>query len=206
MILTKINILIKLKQLEFFIFALLFFACGSSKKISNEYSSWEKLDLEKLNGVYLNVPILDREEIELKKKKDLNFMYKNPSLSNIIFEPYNVFEKRNNFTMNYEGQIQIKVLNEKEVKFIHIISDTIFQQTTLNGNVEGNIFKIEKKNPTGIPLIWGAFRSKYIYLSLNKRNNLDVIFGASHWGGALIIFSGNKNTYKTELEFENYSF
>ncbi|MDL2303305.1 hypothetical protein LJC28_02805 [Dysgonomonas sp. OttesenSCG-928-D17] len=188
----------KNRYILFLSIIIVFVSCNSYRNnINTENKFSDNFDMNELNGIYMNAPL---KGTKAEKRSDFN--YNSLSLSSIIFDPYVVFSEPSKIQINYEGKIKIKVLNEKEIEFTHIVGDSIIQQKILKGKKENNHFKVKRKNIQGIPIIWGGFCSNKIFLSYDDNQNLNILFEASYQGVVLIFIIGNKNIYVEDFKFK----
>jgi hypothetical protein len=203
----EINEEIKYEQIKFNclilflvhgILLFLLLSCKTSQDYLYGYpnNSHIRQDLSNLNGRYFNYP----KGIEIDyPQSDYNLIL-SPSLSQLLLDSY--------FTTNewgkrppYEGEIEIIVLPDNNLKITHIDGNNVIERKILKGKFIHNYYSVNmNKKFICIPILFFSYQEKKVDLGLSAKGDL-LVYVNSYVYGAVFVFMG-PSAFSYELTFE----
>lgn len=152
------------------ILSILLSSCWSTKApmIAFEKSVMTPEIHQKLNGRYRNYP----EGTDLEHPADYaNFKYR--PLSRLVFDPF--YNKTANTVEPYEGEIELRLLSEKELEISYFVNDRLVETKVMECTLYDNSFACNiRKRLIGFPLVYLKYESQGLQFGLSENDELVV--------------------------------
>jgi len=165
--------------------AILFFAFSSciSTKWYKTHSGVLNLDndLQRLNGVYYNIP----STIDENNPNDYYPLY------TLLFKRDKVY--RWNEIRDYSGKIKFDVISNKKIKVSYLIDDLIVEEKMITGKLTGNIFSVKRQICFVFLLFFNFYNEVKTSIYLDEKNELVVTKQRYAFGNILIASGGGED-------------